>query len=481
MNHITINQLLSATGGRGVGFDQNQIEFSSLSIDSRKVQPGEIFWAIKGDMFDGHRFIGQAIQRGAAAVVVNEDFASHIAVSSITVPLIIVKETIQALKDFAQWYRSSFDSFVIGITGSVGKTTTRAMVAAVLSEQFETTESPRNFNNQFGLPLSLLGIQSHHEIGVLEMGASHMGEIKELAEIASPQFGIVTKIGEAHLDSFGSQQNIVQAKGELVEALPPTGVAILNGDDLLVRSLANRAACSTLFVGEGDNNDLQATNIDVQWNHLGFQVGHFRYHLNVVGRHHLTSALCAVAVGREMGMSAESIQKGFNKFQSVTRRCQLQQIAGFEVVDDTYNANPTSMKAACEMIKTWQGAGKRIMLVGDMLELGQETSKYHFELGKRIAKSNVDCLFAIGNQAEHVISGAKQSGFDQSSFANCANIEMMLTKLSNISKPGDLIVVKGSRGMRMERVIDWLQSQTDSVASNNNQYINRLAIPEVAT
>ncbi len=476
MNHITINQLLSATGGRGIGFDQNQIEFRSLSIDSRKVQPGELFWAIRGDRFNGHQFVEEAIQRGAVAVVVNENFKSHI-----KVPSIIVKETTQALKDFAQWYRSSFESFVIGVTGSVGKTTTRAMVAAVLSEQFETTQSPRNYNNQFGLPLSLLGIQSHHEIGVLEMGASHVGEIKELAKIASPQFGIVTKIGKAHLDSFGSQQNIVQSKGELVEALPPTGVAILNGDDLLVRSLSNRAKCSTLFVGEGANNDVQATNVDVQWNHLGFRVGHFRYHLNVVGRHHLTSALCAVAVGREMGMSAEAIQRGFNKFQPVAGRCQLQQIGDFEVVNDTYNANPTSMQAACEMMKTWQGTGKRILLVGDMLELGKETSNYHFELGKRIAKSNIDCLLAIGNQAEHVIKGAKQFGFDQSSLTNCSSMKMMLEELNNISEPDDLIVVKGSRGMRMERLVDWLQSQADSVTSKHNQYINRLAIPEVAT
>jgi len=454
MKPITCNQLLSAIGGRGNESDLNQIEFCSLSIDSRTVQPGGIFWAIQGDQFDGHRYITEAIERGAVAVVVNEGDTLDIPVPTVTVP-----DTTQALKDFSAWYRRSVEPFVIGITGSVGKTTTRELVSAVLCEQFETIQSPQNYNNHIGLPLSLLNIESHHDVAVLELGASHVGEIKELASIAAPQFGIVTKIGSAHIESFGRKQNIIQSKGELVEALPKTGVAILNGDDLHVRSLAKRATCATLFVGEGGNNTIQATDVDVQWDFLQFKVRGFQYHLNVVGRHHLTAALCAIAVGREFGMKAEAIQNGFDNFEAVSGRCQLQQVGSWSVINDTYNANPTSMQAACDIVKTWRGAGKRLMLVGDMLELGSESKQYHLELGHRIAQSNIDHLLALGDQAEQVIAGARQSGCDFQSLTKCSSMNTMLSHLEETLQPDDLIVVKGSRGMKMERVIDWLHHQ----------------------
>ncbi|VAX37299.1 UDP-N-acetylmuramoyl-tripeptide--D-alanyl-D-alanine ligase [hydrothermal vent metagenome] len=464
MKSITLKQLLSAIGGRGIGNDLDKIKSHSLSIDSRTVQPGEIFWAIQGDRYDGHRFIEEAIERGAVAVVANKNTNSKS-----SVPVIKVRETTEALKKFSAWYRRSVEPFVIGVTGSVGKTTTRELVSSVLSEQFETMQSPKNYNNHIGLPLSLLRIESHHDIAMLELGASHVGEIQELADIAAPQIGIVTKIGSAHLGSFGSQQNIVQSKGELVEALPKTGIAILNGDDLQTRSLAKRATCLTQFVGENDDNHVQATDVTVRWNHLQFKVEGFSYHLNVIGRHHLTAALCAIAVGREFGMAAETIQNGFDQFKAISGRCQLQQVGSWSVVNDTYNANPTSMQAACEIAKTWQGAGKRLMIVGDMLELGAESNRYHYELGNKIAQSNIDHLFVLGKQAKQVIAGARQSGFHSQSSTECSSMNAMLTQLDKTLQSNDLIIVKGSRGMKMERVIDWLHHQMNKT----NQIINR--------
>jgi UDP-N-acetylmuramoyl-tripeptide--D-alanyl-D-alanine ligase len=360
---------------------------------------------------------------------------------------------------FARWYREQLDALVIGVTGSVGKTTTREMIHAALKGGFRGTQSPQNFNNHFGLPLSIFGIDGHDEFAVLEMGASHVGEIRNLAEIAVPEVGVVTAIGLAHVEGFGSEDNIVEAKGELLQALPSSGFAVLAGDDKRVRRIADRAACRVILVGEDRDNDLRATNVHSNRGQIVFHAGGMRYTVPAVGRHHLTSALCAVAIGREVGMTPSAIAEGLETFVAAPGRCQLEEIGPWTVVNDAYNANPSSMQAAFSLLREWRAGGKKIVVAGDMLELGDRTIQCHRELGKAAARLGIDHFLVHGRQAVHVVRGALDAGMESHRLAECESLESLLAVLECWLEPGDVVLVKGSRALRMERVVEWMRGQ----------------------
>jgi UDP-N-acetylmuramoyl-tripeptide--D-alanyl-D-alanine ligase len=453
METVFLSQLESATHGELAGVDVEELAVSRVSIDSRDILPGDVFWALKGDRHDGHRFASQALEAGAAMCVVERQQAQQI-----PGPRLIVENTLRALADFALWYRQQRESLVIGVTGSVGKTTTREMIHTVLLAEHSGAQSQRNFNNEIGLPLSLLNIKADDEFGVFEMGAARPGDIRELCEIARPEIGVLTKIGLAHLQSFGSLENIIQAKGELLDALPAHGFAVLGGDDEHVRQLAPRANCPTILVGERPGNQVRATEIENTGRTLRFVVDRKRYEVPVAGRHHLTAALCALAVAREIGMDASAIAGGLRRFVGQPGRCRVEQIGPWTVIDDTYNANPTSMQAACECLANWP-ARRRLLVVGDMLELGTSADQLHRELGDYAARSQIHLLAAYGSQAGNIVDGAGGGGMNLCRLADCSELETMFMVLDCWLEPEDVVLVKGSRDMRMERVVDWIRQR----------------------
>lgn len=472
MTNASLSSLTAATCGQLIGCHDANASIGRVVIDSRMARSGDLFWALRGEHHDGHEFLVEARHRGASAAIVRRDrlaqaqeaWKSGSGYGPIP-PLIVVEDTLTALADFARWYRSQQEGLVVGVTGSFGKTTTREMIHAVLSAAHPGVRSLKNFNNHIGLPLSLLELDQSHEFAVLEMGASAVGEIAMLAEIAQPEVGVITGIGLAHVEGFGSPEQIVLGKGELLEALPATGFAILPGDDPVTRGMADRSSCPVLFVGESDGNHVQATNVRVANQRLTFEVDHVEYEVPVTGRHFLRAALTALAIAREIGLTSSEIASGFANFQSAPGRCQVHQIGSWTVIDDTYNANPASMRAACETLRDWQGANKRLLITGDMLELGSHTEQAHFGLGLAAAEAHVDGLLVFGEQSEHVIRGALDGGLRPSQLAQCDHFEILLTVLDCILEPRDVLLVKGSRGMRMERVVEWLREKTEGLGA----------------
>ncbi len=452
MPTYSISDLLTAVGGQAINVSSPTTSFDRIVTDSRTVRPGDVFWAIGGVVHDGHHYITEAARRGAVACVIELD-----RVTQPIVPVVSVDDTRLALTHFAAWHRNQLDTLVLGVTGSVGKTTTRHLLHTVLSQRFAGIESPRNFNNEIGVPLSVLEITSDHEFAALEFGASRAGEIRQHCRMARPEIGLLTRIAPAHLDDFGDIDTISRTKGELLEALPSAGFAVLNGDDDRVRHLALRADCPTILVGERPHNDFIASRVTTTNTHITFRVDGCDFSLPATGRHHLTSALMTVAVAREVGLSTNEIITGFEKFEPVDGRCRTLSIGEWTIIDDTYNASPASMEAACDLLSHWQGRGHRVLVIGDMLALGDESRSYHEQLGERISASGIDRLIAWGTDARHVADRAHAAGMDAGCIGACADPSTLSMLLDMWLEPEDVVLVKGSRGMQMERVIEQLK------------------------
>ncbi len=458
MERLSLLDLMQATGGRLADVPSADLPFYRVMIDSRETRPGDVFLAIRGDRVDGHDFCAQAIERGAVLSVTAASRADDVAG-----PKLIVDDTIHALGKFATWYRSTLDALVIGVTGSVGKTTTRDLIHAALASEYEGLRSRKNFNNTIGLPLTMLDIEHQHEFAVLEMGAGRVGDIRELADIARPEVGVVTAIGPAHLASFGSLEAIIRGKGELLEALPTSGFAVLPGDDPILRQMADRAPCPVIFVGEGDDNHLQATRVRASFEGLRFEVDGCEFDVPVFGRHHLTNVLCAIAIAREIGVSTQSLIQGLSYFRPVEGRSFLKTIGSWTVIDDTYNASPKAVVAACEMLRELEmpGIGQRILVLGDMRELGSSAASEHEQIGALAAKLKIDLLLACGEHADDFAHGAERAGMDRHRIAAAPDIETAKAVLDCWLEPGDAILVKGSRATRMERIVDWLAERAE--------------------
>lgn len=452
MPQPTFHDLLAATGGQPSSEVRLDGHAGLVRTDSRQVTPGDVFWALPGTRADGHDFVGEALRRGAECCVVETDrpaFTGH--------PRIVVRDSLTALGDFARQHRRASDAMVIGITGSVGKTTTRTMLHAVLSQRFTGCQSPANFNNHVGVPLSLLEIRDRDEFAVIEMGASAVGEIARVAEIARPEAAIITSVAPAHLGDFGSLDAIAQTKGELVEAIPADGFVVLNGDNPRVRDMARRTAARVILVGENPGNDLSPTRIVSTNDLLSITVDSTTFRLKAIGKHHVLSALACLAVAREIGLSDAEIARGFENFQAVPGRCQRLKIGPWTVIDDTYNASPSSMAAACDVLKNWKNAPHKWLVLGDMLALGPESAAFHRDLGALAAEADLNGLAAIGDFASDVVTAVKANGMDPGQLAICQDVSSLMLHLDCWLSPGDVVLIKGSRDMRMERVIEGLK------------------------
>ncbi len=349
---------------------------------------------------------------------------------------------------------------MVAVTGSVGKTTARQMIYAVLSGGASGIASQKNFNNRIGLPLSLLSLAPQHEFAVFELAASARGEIAELATLCQPRVAVITCIGEAHLGGFGSQQTIAESKAELLAALPENGWAVLSGDDPWLRRVAQDSHACITWVGRSLDCDLVATQVESRDGRLSFCVDGFRYEVAVWGRHHLTSALAAVAVGRIFGRSQQQIARGLADFQPPPMRCEVVSVGDVTVINDSYNASPMAMRAALELLRDFDASGRRIVVCGDMRELGHEAAEWHHKLGDEVVTlCGAEMLLACGGHAGDVVAGARAAGMPTSRALACTQSSEVLARLDDLLKPGDVLLVKGSRAMALEQIVQELMNR----------------------
>ncbi|ALA57054.1 UDP-N-acetylmuramoyl-tripeptide--D-alanyl-D-alanine ligase [Nitrospira moscoviensis] len=440
-----------------------------LSLDSRSVKPGDVFVAIKGDRFDGHDFVAAALTRGAVGAIVHDAF--HMEPSALksgprkTQPFILgARDPLFAYQQLATHHRSRFEIPVVAVTGSNGKTTTKDMVASVMAHRWKILKTEGNLNNRIGVPQTLFRLNARHEGAVIEMGVDNLGQTTRLCEIVRPTIGIITNIGPDHLEFFGSMDGSAQAKAELLDLLPSDGTAVLNRDDPYYDYLASRARCRVISFGFSSRADVRATDVKSDARDgtvfrllLPGKVRHIIVHIRVQGAHNVTNALAAAAVGSVLGLPGAVIAQGLARFRPAAMRSQIVVSQGVKIINDCYNANPASMKAAVQLLAQTEGAGRKIAVLGDMLELGPGAATMHEEVGGFAARQGIDRIVACGPLARSLAEGARRAGMDKDRIVEVPDAAGAAA-VKDLIKPGDVVLVKGSRGMKLEQVVQALQA-----------------------
>jgi UDP-N-acetylmuramoyl-tripeptide--D-alanyl-D-alanine ligase len=460
---FSVDEIVSATQGKLVGGKKGH-EFSGVCIDSRMVKPGQLFIAIKGDRFDGHDFIPQALEAGASGAILSMR-SRHLRFQNKV--LIQVEDTLTALQEIARVHRSRFNIPVIAITGSNGKTTTKEMAASILAHQFRLLKNEGNLNNHIGAPLTLLRLEPAHQVAVIEMGINRPGELRRLCQIAQPQVGLITNIGPAHLEFLGNVEGVALAKAELLEALTPEGVAILNADDEYFQFLATKVKGGLMTFSLRSQADVMASAVVLHPDRgptfrlkirTGSKPGEIEVSLSTVGKHNIYNALGAAAVGAYMGVDLDVIRQGLEDFKPVSMRSQLMELQGFRVLNDAYNANPASMRSALETLAGLGPSGQKIAVLGDMLELGGPGEVAHREVGREVARAGIQYLITLGSLAEQIAQGALSAGMDDSRVMHSQGPEDAGRMILSVARPGDCILIKGSRKMKMEKILEFIKS-----------------------
>jgi UDP-N-acetylmuramoyl-tripeptide--D-alanyl-D-alanine ligase len=454
MAPFTIQELVRATDGALVSGDLG-VPVAGVSIDSRTLQVGEAFFAIVGHRLDGHAFLGDAAARGAACVVVHALPDEPPA----NVPLVLVEDTTRALGRLAAWHRSRFSIPVVAITGSIGKTTAKELTAAVLATRWEVLKPASSFNNQWGLPLTLLRLGPEHGAAVVELGTNQAGEIATLAAIAQPSVGVVTMIAAVHTEFLGSIEGVRDEKAALVRALSPSGVAVLNADDPRVASMAGETLARVVTFGRAAGATVRAVGDATETDDgLAFTLAvagrQHAVRLAFAGRHNVANALAAAAVGVALELSLEEIVRGLGAARPVGGRSVWKRAGDVSILDDTYNASPASVRAALDTLAARRAGHRAIVVLGDMLELGALSDEAHREVGRLVAALPADELVGLGRGTALAVEAARAAGLTHAHHA--ATFEDTVAHLLKRLAPGDVVLVKGSRGMRMERVVDAL-------------------------
>ena len=422
------------------------------SIDSRTVRPGELFFAVKGERFDGHDFVASALEKGAAAAVVRSDHADRFTDKA---RLLFVDDTLIALQTLATAVRKVWGKPLIGVTGSAGKTTTKEAIAHVLGSRYHVLKSEGNFNNHFGLPLMLLKLESEHDLAVIEMGMSHAGEIRALAKIAQPEIGVVTNVAPVHLEFFDSIAGIARAKYELVESLPSNGTAVLNADDEYVSQFGRDFRGRVIKYGIKSMADARAENIasrGVEGSEFDVIVGENREHatLQLVGEHNILNALAAVSVGLACGMNPPELVAALRSLAPADKRGQVLQLGNITVVNDCYNSNPKALNAMVDALAGMK-AERRIVVAGEMLELGPAAEELHQSSGRHIGEKKIDVLIGVRGMAQAIVNGAKQLGTEAIFVERPEDAGEWLARET---RDGDVVLLKASRGVKLERALD---------------------------
>mgnify|MGYP005845214743 CR=1 FL=1 len=461
----TVSRILLATGGRFVTGDP-QARFRSISTDSRTIEPGDLFLALTGEHHDGSKFVKDAVDRGASGIVI-----SQLPDPLPPVPVICVPDTLKALGDLSAYRRSQLKNVkVMAITGSSGKTTVKEMTAAIMSCKYKILKTEGNFNNLIGLPLSLLPIDYRHDFAILEMGMNRPGEIARMTEIADPDIACINNIQEAHIEGLHDLDGVARAKGELFAGLKAWGKLVVNMDDAKIRKLARKYKQEKITFGRHRRAFVRATHIAATGEegvrftlHLGSRSR--RLKMRCLGSHNVMNALAAAALAYSVGVRMKTIVKGLEKFVSYDKRSQLQKLAnGLRVINDAYNANPSSMEAALVTLSQLRGEDKAVAIVGDMLEMGEQSGAAHRRIGSRVAGLNIDYLYAYGPYAREIVKAARKSGMPEERAVHFGAKEEIVEAICGLQEkkvlgPGDWVLVKGSRGMKMEEILEGLQAR----------------------
>lgn len=454
---FTLNEIVKATSAKI--YKEEKKEFSAIVTDTRKISEGVLFVALKGERFNGEDFAAEALEKGAAGVVLSEACDKK-QLEKCAGTVLQVEDTLAAYQLMTKAWRDKFPQIpVVAITGSNGKTTTKDLTAAVLSAKGAVLKTQANFNNEIGLPLTLLGLKKEHTAAVVEIGMRGFHQIEALAPIASPQIGIVTNVGETHMELLGSLENIAKAKQELVEAIPAGGTVILNADNKYVAGMRSAAkeGVKVMTFGLEQEADVKGEAIHTEGNVTKFMVTYanerHEYEVNMVGRHNVYNTLAAIAAGFAMGLTPVEVREGLSHLEATKMRFELQQVKEWNVVNDAYNASPMSMTAAINTLSELT-KGRKIAVLGDMLELGSVSEEAHLHVGEEVAEHGFTALVTRGEMGEFIAKGAENKGM--TAVYRCASHEEAAEKLHELLQPGDTLLFKGSRGMTMEKIIDLL-------------------------
>lgn len=456
MKNMTLENIAAACGGTYYGTEEDKKrEIAGVVIDNRLVEKDYLFIALKGARVDGHSFIPSAFERGALAVL-SEQKAEHSAGA-----YILVESCGKAMKRLAEFYRQSLDIRVVGITGSVGKTSTKEMIASVLEQKYRVLKTEGNFNNEIGLPLTIFKIKEEHEIAVLEMGISDFGEMHRLAEMANPDICVITNIGLCHLENLIDRNGVLQAKTECFAHMRPGGAVILNGDDDKLCTKTEVNGRKTVFYGIGKGKAVYATDIEAiglsgtkARIHIAEKEGQpeqtFTVEIPIAGEHHVYNALAAVGTAVELGLNTEEMKRGIESVRTIGGRSNLIHKNGLTIIDDCYNANPVSMQASIDVLSN--AKGRKIAVLGDMGELGTEERALHYRVGAHFAGKEIDILYSTGTLAEEIVKAVKAVS-PETEVLYFAKKEELIKRLKETVREGDVILVKASHFMNFQEIV----------------------------
>lgn len=453
---ITADKIAAITGGLLLG--PGDVTIAGVSTDTRQIRPGDLFLALRGERYDAHDFLHQAVEAGAGALMVSRPLEA-----APGVPVILVDDTLAGLQALAAHVRRQFTIPVWGVTGSSGKTTTKDMVAAVLASGWQVLKTRGNFNNEIGLPLTLLDLTPQHGAAVVEMGMRGPGEIDALCRLARPTGAIINQIGVAHLGRLGSVENIARAKGEILEHVPAHGWALLPGANPLARAQAHRCKGQVLYFGLEPGLDIYARDVCREGSGNRFQVvmGNKTcdIYLPLLGEHNILNALPAVGAGLLEGLTPAEVAAGLSRLVLSGMRTEILAAGPYTIINDAYNANPDSTCAALQTLAEVAAGGdaqRKVAVLGDMLELGDEAGSGHRRVGAAAMQHGVGLLVTVGELSRETAAGARQAGGKPQTIISCARNDEALERLQQVLRPGDVVLVKGSRGMQMEQIVQGL-------------------------
>ncbi|WP_317366785.1 UDP-N-acetylmuramoyl-tripeptide--D-alanyl-D-alanine ligase [uncultured Tyzzerella sp.] len=450
MKPIFIEDVIKAVNGCiNNNINTDDIFIKNISTDTRTIKQGDLFIPIVGENFDGHNFIDVAFEKGAIACLSQKDIKTDNIV-------IKVGDTKDALKDLAIYYKSLFNIPVIALTGSAGKTTTKDMLASCLSVKYNTVKTQGNFNNEIGLPLTIFNIEEDTQVVVLEMGMNHFGEIRELSKIAKPDIALITNIGVSHIENLGSREGILRAKYEIFEYLKPNGIKILNGDDDMLYTLKEDSS-RCYFYSVDSTLDAYATNIKEKGIEgisatINYFDKSFNLDLKIPGKHMISNALAVTLVCSILGLKENEIKEGLETFKPSKMRMDIIKVDKYTVINDAYNANPTSMKATLDVLATTKG--RKVAILGDMFELGEYSNDMHYDVGKYATEKGIDELIFIGEHSYYMLQGANSNKNSKSNINYFKTQDDFIKDIYNVLNEGDTILVKASRGMKLENTVD---------------------------
>ncbi len=457
---LTVREIIIATGGVLLNGDEDTL-INGITIDSRKIDGNDLFIPLIGENFDGHKFIADSVKKGIKAILISKsEYAKKHNVLTIQ-----VNDTLKALQNIAKYYISKFNIPIIAVTGSTGKTSTKDLITSVLKQKYKTLSNIGNFNNHIGVPLTVFSLESDHEVAVIEMGMSNLGEIDLLADIVRPDIGVITNIGLSHIEHLKTQQNIMNAKMEIANYFNESSMIIVNGDDKYLKKIndtdLNYKKC---LVGLDKHNSIQGVNIkDMGIEGTSFDIVYegntYPFIVKAPGIHNVYNALCAFVVAITLGVSIQLIQKGISQYKSSHMRLNVFTTdKDIVIINDAYNASPDSMKAALSVLAKFNEK-RKIAILGDMLEMGKYTEQGHYDIGC-FAAENTDILITVGKSSKFIAKGAEDRGFEKSNIFVCTDNEQAKSKLNDLLKKGDTVLVKGSRGMKMEEIVEYIQERS---------------------